>query len=214
MFAPLLLLLATSVAVSRATIPKRVDGFVYGGSENAQVLIEAYLDPLCPYSKLALPVAESVVQYYNNDTSVPDKVRLVVHLFTLPYHFNSWRAAQVAHAYALNEGVDSRDIFNWIDLVYANLDSFGRDPTATFTFEEVKAKYAGLAGQAGLNSTFVTAAFADPAVEQATRDAFKLGASRGVSGTPTFHVNGIPNPLADSTYTLENWQADIDPLLQ
>ncbi len=46
-----------------------------------------------------------------------------------------------------------------------------------------------------------------------TRISWKYATTRGVSGTPTFFVNDINIPDADSTWTLAQWQALIDPLL-
>lgn len=45
-----------------------------------------------------------------------------------------------------------------------------------------------------------------------TRVSWKYATTRGVSGTPTFFVNDINVP-ADSTWTLAQWQALINPLL-
>lgn len=45
-----------------------------------------------------------------------------------------------------------------------------------------------------------------------TRVSWKYATTRGVSGTPTFFVNDINVP-ADSTWTLQEWTALIDPLL-
>ena len=46
----------------------------------------------------------------------------------------------------------------------------------------------------------------------AARASWKYGASRGVTGTPTFLLNGV---VADATpsWTLDDWTKVIDPLL-
>ena len=43
----------------------------------------------------------------------------------------------------------------------------------------------------------------------ATRDTWKLGAARGVSGTPTFVANGVMNPSLDE-WKLDDWKQWID----
>ncbi|XP_066346909.1 uncharacterized protein [Miscanthus floridulus] len=63
-------------------IPARIDGFVYGGKPplwGETVVVEAFLDPVCPDSRDAWPALKKVVEHYSSRVSV------VVHLFPLPY---------------------------------------------------------------------------------------------------------------------------------
>jgi hypothetical protein len=57
-------------------IPARMDGFVYSWGET--VVVEAFLDPVCPDSRDAWPALKKVVEHYSSRVSV------VVHLFPLP----------------------------------------------------------------------------------------------------------------------------------
>jgi hypothetical protein len=62
-------------------IPARTDGFVYGGKPPAwgeTVVVEAFLDPVCPDSRDAWPALKKVVEHYSS------RVSIVVHLFPLP----------------------------------------------------------------------------------------------------------------------------------
>ena len=52
----------------------------------------------------------------------------------------------------------------------------------------------------------------DPNLNEATRVSWKYAASRYVSGTPTFHVNGV-RISAGPDSSLEEWRALLDPLL-
>jgi hypothetical protein len=92
--APLLrrLLLAAALAAScfyyllvlqaQASVPPRYDGFAYGGGAAAAwkdtVLVEAFLDPLCPDSRDAWEPLKSAVERY------APRVSLIVHPFLLP----------------------------------------------------------------------------------------------------------------------------------
>lgn len=72
------------VSVSRAQIPipAKPDGFVYGGKPLAwgeTVVVEAFLDPVCPDSRDAWPPLKKVVEHYGGS-----RVSVVVHLFPLP----------------------------------------------------------------------------------------------------------------------------------
>ena len=49
--------------------------------------------------------------------------------------------------------------------------------------------------------------------DQATRASWKYGASRGVTGTPTFLLNGVTVADATPSWTLDDWTKVIDPLL-
>lgn len=63
-------------------IPARMDGFVYGGKPPAwgeTVVVEAFLDPVCPDSRDAWPTLKKVVEHYSSRVSV------VAHLFPLPW---------------------------------------------------------------------------------------------------------------------------------
>jgi hypothetical protein len=90
--APLLrrLLLAAALAAScsyfllvlqaQASVPPRYDGFAYGGAATWKdiVLIETFLDPLCPDSRDGwLPLKLAVERY-------SPRVSLIVHPFLLP----------------------------------------------------------------------------------------------------------------------------------
>ena len=92
--APLLrrLLLLAAVAAScsyyllflqaQASVPPRYDGFAYGGGAAAAwkdaVLVEAFLDPLCPDSRDSWHPLKLAIERY------APRVSLIVHPFPLP----------------------------------------------------------------------------------------------------------------------------------
>ncbi|KAF8691362.1 hypothetical protein HU200_040493 [Digitaria exilis] len=69
-------------------------GFVYGGKPPAlgeTVVVEAFLDPLCPDSRDTWPTLKEVVDHYGGRVSV------VVHLFPLPSHSYAFIVCQAIH---------------------------------------------------------------------------------------------------------------------
>ncbi|KAK2632648.1 hypothetical protein EUGRSUZ_L01283 [Eucalyptus grandis] len=68
----------------------RFDGFVYAEHRVGAytVVIEAFVDPLCPYSRDSWPPVKQAIDYYG------PHVWLVVHLLPLPYHDNAYVASR------------------------------------------------------------------------------------------------------------------------
>lgn len=74
-------------------IPHEQPGFLYNagkGTKEAPVLVEVFMDLLCPHSKQAWPTLKAVAEGYG-----PNAVRFVFHLFPLPYHTFAFIAAKV-----------------------------------------------------------------------------------------------------------------------
>ncbi|KAL2895335.1 maturase K [Bienertia sinuspersici] len=69
------------VEVEAITIPAKSDGFVHGNPKKynpESVLIEAFFDPLCPYSRDSWPPLREALHFYGSNVS------LTVHPFPLP----------------------------------------------------------------------------------------------------------------------------------
>eukprot|EP00475_Leptophrys_vorax_P022683 TRINITY_DN308_c0_g1_i2.p1 TRINITY_DN308_c0_g1~~TRINITY_DN308_c0_g1_i2.p1 ORF type:complete len:140 (-),score=30.05 TRINITY_DN308_c0_g1_i2:54-473(-) len=134
-------------------------------------------------------------------------------MISLPFHANSWRANQVMHEIALTEGPDAQDLFDWISLVYQNLDQLSAEATDSMTGEQIRDLFVSLAPSDNL-STLVGESFTNATAEQASRDAYRIGVLRQVFRTPSFFLNGSQVTNADSTTTADQWRNLIDPLLQ
>ena len=73
--------------------PAKFDGFVYknGPINSDTIVIDAFLDPVCPYSRDSWPALKYAVESYG------PSVGLMVHLFPLPsviyshYSFGLWK---------------------------------------------------------------------------------------------------------------------------
>ncbi|KAJ8312989.1 hypothetical protein KUTeg_010362 [Tegillarca granosa] len=104
-----ILLAVTGESLSQIPIPKRQVGFVFnGGHADAPVHLDAYMGPLCPYSRQAFPTITQLAAEYG-----PDKLKLTIHLFPLPYHRNSFLVAMGQHVVdqVTNGGVSGTPTF-------------------------------------------------------------------------------------------------------
>lgn len=177
---------------------------------DAQVLLEAHFDLLCPDCAAAWPVYQQVLAAYG-----PSKLRGIVHLFPLPYHTWAFAAAFGGNLLPLlNSTADPNALaYSWANTMFQVQANFWNAQTANMTATAVQQAFGQVAQQvAGVDpAAFVQQLNNNADVNMDTRISWKFGCSRGVSGTPTFFVNGILVP-ADSTWTLAQWQQLLDPL--
>ena len=137
------------------------------GSPNAPITIVEYSDLACPFCVRALPVLEELRRLY------PDQISWVFKHFPLEIH----PQAPLAHEAALAAGEQGR-FWEMHDAVFANQQALERDALVT------QARALGLDVDRfvrDLDSGRFTAL-----VEQDMAE----GARLGVSGTPTFFING------------------------
>lgn len=94
---PLVLLnifLSFSLVLCQIPIPKKPLGYVFNnGKESAPIHLEIYADLTCPDCQQCWPIVKQLADFYG-----PEKLRLVVQTFALPYHTNSFIAAQVVYS--------------------------------------------------------------------------------------------------------------------
>jgi len=99
------------------------------------VLIEGFLDLLCPDCSGAWPTVKTVLNHYGTT-----KVSFIFHVFPLPYHTFAFLAAQGAQVVKSINGTDA-GVYDYIDLIFTNQDSFYSD---TMTITQVIDAYATL----------------------------------------------------------------------
>eukprot|EP00455_Lapot_gusevi_P048458 TRINITY_DN669_c0_g1_i1.p1 TRINITY_DN669_c0_g1~~TRINITY_DN669_c0_g1_i1.p1 ORF type:complete len:279 (+),score=107.33 TRINITY_DN669_c0_g1_i1:59-838(+) len=205
-----LLVIALACVYAQVPIPPRYDGFAQG-SPSSPIQLEAFFDLLCPDCKQAWPNVKQVLSYYNAPNQ-PSNIRFYLHTFPLPYHHNAFFAAQGAHIVLQNTNSNVSKVFDWVDAIFDAQDYFSGSATATITPNEVLNEFGNVAQKVlGIpQATFVQAYNAN--TDYPTRVSWKYGCSRGVSGTPTFLVNGV-QVQADPSWGLTEWRQVIDPLL-
>ncbi|KAL0919846.1 hypothetical protein M5K25_011970 [Dendrobium thyrsiflorum] len=204
-----LLLFFQGVSIARSSIPARYDGFPYGdnlGIANG-IIVEAFLDPLCPDSRDSWPPLKQVLLEYH------PRLSLLAHPFPLPYHDNSFVACRALHiANMLNVSAT----YPLLELFFKYQEKYYNGPTKNLSRESIVDDISILGAEAVGNSLLPAFqdGFINPHSDSATRTSFKYGCTRGVFGTPFFFVNGFLLPNAGSALDYETWKSIIDPLLR
>jgi len=201
------LLFALVITVVVAQIPNRYDGFSQG-DVNSPVLFEAYMDLLCPASNAAWPTIKEVLNFYNPSGSA-SKLRFYMHLFPLPFHHNAFFVAQGLRL------IDSESELTWqyVDLLFENQVSFQDAQTADNSANQVIQMVAALVEKSlNFSSQQFMNGMQNFTYNEAARNGYEYGCTRGVSGTPMFFINGFMI-AADSSWSFDDWRQVIDPLL-
>lgn len=195
---------------AQVNIPTRLDGFVYKNSQVSisSVMIEAFLDPVCPDSRDSWPLLKQALEHYGS------RVSLIVHPFALPYHDNAFVTSRALHI------VDKLNIedatYDLLELFFKHQEGFYNKATFNVSRAEIVSRIVKLATTVVGDSHYsaLEKGFNDRNTDISTRISFKYGCSRGVSGTPFFFVNGFLLPDSGSPMTYKKWRAIIDPVLK
>jgi protein-disulfide isomerase len=137
------------------------------GPEDAPLEIVEFSDFQCPYCAQALPVLKALVAAH------PDDVRIVFRNYPLPIHEHAARAAQAAIE-AQRQGA----FWRYHDYLFA-------DQTALADADLVRH-----AATLGLDSEAFATALAEGTHQARMHEDMEMGMALGVTGTPTFFVNG------------------------
>jgi len=160
------------------------------GNKNANVTIIEYSDFECPACAAYYPLIQELSQTYTNDA------RFVIRYFPLMGHKNGFLSA-----YAVEASSKQGKYWEMYDILFQNQNNWGGKESADITIFENYAKQIGLdvnQFKKDINSKEVK--------DRVNRD-LASGKLAGVSGTPTFFINGekIPNPKS-----LEDFKTFID----
>lgn len=203
-----LLVLVCSVC-AQTPIPNRPDGFAspYGGAADSPVVLDAFVDLLCPASQAAWPTLGQVIASYKG------QVRLVTHLFPLPYHTWAFIFSQGAYIVDDNSSHNVSAVYNYFDFSFNIQTQYYNPATADLSTNEIVSQLAADVQKAGIMSA---QSFQDGInnsdLNMDARVAWKYACSRAITGTPSFLINGV-FINADSSWTVADWQSVINPLL-
>jgi len=204
----LLSVLLIQTAIAQIPIPNRYDGYSQGASDSP-ILLEAHFDLLCPDCQAAWPNIKDVLNFYN-PSGQASKIRFYLHSFPLPYHHNGFYAAQGLRL--INSQAPALT-WKFVDLIFDNQDQFWDGATADNTQNQVISAFGSLVQKnLGFSSSQFVAGMNNDSYNEDARVSWKFGCARGVSGTPTFFVNGIL-VMADPSWSLSDWRQVLDPLL-
>lgn len=159
---------------------------------DGKVTVVEFLDFECPACGAAYPGVERLRAEYAG------KITYVVRHFPLEMHPNAQAASLAAQA-AGNQGKFAQ----MYQKLYDNQQTWGNQPNQAPTFE-------GYAQELGLDMTRFRADLAAPETAQAVETDRQDGIAAGVTGTPTFFING---KQFEETPTYDNLKAAIDAAL-
>lgn len=156
--------------------------------ENAPTLVE-FLDFECEACASVYPIIEDIRAQYDGE------INYVIRYFPLSGHKNSMNAAIAVEA-AAQQG-KFEDMYH---LMYQTLGEWGEKQ------ESEAPRFRGYAEQLGLDLTAYDAAVADPATQARVEEDYNAGVALGVSGTPTFYLDGKllqPQYVSDLTDAID-----------
>jgi protein-disulfide isomerase len=168
------------------TIPEGISAIL--GNRNAPVTITEFSDFQCPFCGHFYSAIKDVMGAY------PDKVRVVIKNFPLPFHPNARPAAKLAMA-ANEQG----KFQGMMESLLANGGDVSDDKIKEY------AKNLGL----DYNRLMADYKNKDAQWEKQIQDDMQLAQSVDVRGTPTFYLNGRKTNSRD----LSSFKSQIDPLL-
>jgi len=155
------------------SVPERADAPMIG-NKDAKVTIYEFSDFQCPFCKRFFDDTYAQIKKQYVDTG---KVKIIFRHFPLPFHVNAQISGQAAEC-ASRQG----KFWEYHDLLFKNAQADGTN----FDVASLK-KYATQAGIGG--SKFDQCLDKNETAEVVKGDG-AAGASIGVTGTPTFYVNG------------------------
>lgn len=158
------------------------------GSDNALIEIVEFSDFECPFCRQSAPILKSVLDQYGG------LIKFVYRHFPIEaIHDNAWAAA-IASTCAAEQNA----FWQYHDLIFANQDNLSEE-TLNNLAKELK-----------LDMILFTDCFIKEKHATQVRKDLADGAELGISGTPTFFVNGN---MISGSLSLSQWQQLIDSFL-
>ncbi|KAJ5072913.1 hypothetical protein M0811_09125 [Anaeramoeba ignava] len=194
-----------SIVFSQAPIPKRPDGHKQGDI-NAPVYLEMFCDLLCPDCAHSWPTIKNVLEYYGSS-----KIYFIFHVFPLPYHTSAFFMAEAS---LVLENYTQSLFWDLLDSLYidSKQQMFWDDAVENTTLEGIKSLMGSyLLDEFGLPNSYFWNGMNDVTIDWNSRVSWKYACTRGVSGTPTFMVNGVYVAMGSDS-SLNDWINLLNPL--
>lgn len=154
--------------------PSKVERMVLG-ARDAAIIVQEYSDFQCPACKAAAPEVKRLVETYG------DSVRFEYHHYPLTQrHANAFSAALASEC-----ANDQGKFWEMHDKIFEKQDQL------------TKGNLKSMAGELGLDQPSFDACLDSRAHTDTVNADMERGNQLGVSGTPTFFVNGTETKLAD-----------------
>ena len=143
------------------------EGYPYKGNPDAKVTVVEYSDYQCPFCRRAEPTVSQLLTEYG------DKIRFVYRDYPLQFHQRAMPASIAAHC-----GAEQGKYWQFHENLMKEQGDLSDD--------DLKKRATAI----GLDGAKFAACFEAKKVQPAIDVAFKEGQSLGVTGTPSFFVNG------------------------
>lgn len=153
----------------------RADSRVIGERGSSEVTVVEFLDFECEACGAAYPVVEQLREDYEGE------VTFVARYFPLPGHFNSERAARAVESAAIQGKFDEM-----YQRMFETQAEWGEQQVAQ------DALFRGYAEDLGLDMEQFDSDYASDGVRDRVQRDVDDGEELGVTGTPTFYVDGQP----------------------
>ena len=188
-------LVSLGLGLQVVPIPVVPEGYVLGSANSTKVL-DVFYDHLCSDSAAAFPGLWSYWQSNQN------WLKLVIHIFPLPYHHYTFMVSQAGKYVQLNY---PQLFISYTEYMFNNQETYLYD-ALNWTFPQVQQQLAQDTYQAtGIPTSEVLTALNNTAVNWATRVSWKYATTRGMPGTPNYLLNGVWAPDASVLETVEDW---------
>ncbi|KAL5457139.1 hypothetical protein EMCRGX_G034379 [Ephydatia muelleri] len=189
---------------SQTPVPSRPSGYVYQSSSNPKVVVEVFYDHLCVDSAANYPTLLQVFSAYADQG-----VAGIIHIFPLPYHHNAFFMQWAGTAI---RAFNSDKFMAFTTAVFQNQNTFLTE-AVNMTEIQVKNTIAQFVEtNVGISADVILEGFQDSTLYYASVYDWKYAASRTITGTPQFIVNGVVVPDAQG-YNFAQWKTFIDGLL-
>ena len=181
---------ASQAADDPASVAVRPDSHRLSDPPGATVTFAEFLDFECEACGAAYPAVEQLRKDYG------DRVTFVLRYFPIASHVNAERAARAVEAAAQQGRLEAM-----YTLMYDTQKEWGEQQVA------MDDRFRGYAQRLGLDMARYDATYTDPRTLQRIRADQADGTALGVTGTPTFFVNGrkvAPKSYAELTAALDS----------
>lgn len=185
-------------------IPSFPDGFAQGPPVTTNYTLDVFFDHLCPYSAAAFPGL--YLYWYNNQSWL----RMVIHILPLPYHYYAFDVGRAGRYIQSNYNATLfSEYLNWMfqhQTKYLDAAQYWNQ-TQLYYYISGDTETA-----TGVNATLVEAALNDSTYDYSLRLSWKYAMTKGITGTPTYMVNGVLVPEATTFNSTLMWEDFFDSL--
>ncbi len=170
------------------------NGTAVKGNANAKVTIVEFSEYQCPFCKRYIDESYSLIM-----EDYGDQIRYIFRDFPLPFHANAQPTALAARCAG-----DQGKYWEMHDLLFEEQANWSGK-------EDITNDLTSYANQIGLNQSAFSSCLSSEKFAQAIEDDISLGQKVGVSGTPSFFING---QMIVGALPYDNFKAIIDEQLK